>query len=249
MMEFVNDIANRFRSPILGNFIFSWLVANWKIPYLTFFVSEESLKGTTKLEVVQKVIDNYGAYKWGYLFFIPLGVTCFIIVAMPWMQNWAEMIRLHCLYLLDKYSESKQVEFELIKNQYENVNKEFVRLRNNVTNEMKLNIIRSKVKPNDIFIGKWKVEIFEKDKHMEYTDCSFITDKFVNSSGEVLIIRSILLDNETHMSTSNFHAKIEVAIPGQDIFEYSLNIDSRDLIKLYKRNSNDLIRLNWERAE
>ena len=49
-------LFERVTSPFFGTLVISWSLWNWKIIYLTFFVNEELLKGTNKIDYI---VSNY----------------------------------------------------------------------------------------------------------------------------------------------------------------------------------------------
>lgn len=174
---------------------------------------------------------------------IPLVATVLLIVAMPWLQNGVEMIRLHCNYLLEKYRERKNVEFESVAKQNTELNK----LKDNTTNELKHRIVNSKISVNDIFIGRWKIEIIEEDKHTEFKGCELRSNKFFNDSGEVLTIQPISFPEENNSNIHNFIARANIKVGSQSQwFIYSLRIDSRNLIRFNKNQIGESIKLTWE---
>lgn len=66
MNEFLKSIRavlyDRVASPFYGTLIISWLLWNWKIPYVTFFVSESLLK-MTKIEYIMTLKRLWIKYK------------------------------------------------------------------------------------------------------------------------------------------------------------------------------------------
>ncbi len=86
----INDIKKsikatlyeRTASPFYGAFIISWVVWNWKIIYLTLFVSEKILQ-QSKLECIDSHYQNYRK-----LLFFPLLSALFFTLNMPYMTNW-----------------------------------------------------------------------------------------------------------------------------------------------------------------
>ena len=70
----INSILNeRLVSPLFGTFIFSWAVWNWKIIYLTFFVSEKILK----TDKITYILDNF--YEEEVLYVYPLISTIILL--------------------------------------------------------------------------------------------------------------------------------------------------------------------------
>lgn len=76
-------LYERTTSPLFGTLMFSWLIWNWKIPYLSFFVSESKLK-TNKIEYI---ISNYNDNH--YLITYPLISTFILLTIIPFLSNGA----------------------------------------------------------------------------------------------------------------------------------------------------------------
>lgn len=86
----INSILNeRLVSPLFGTFIFSWTVWNWKIIYLTFFVSEKILK----TDKITYILDNF--YEEKVLYVYPLISTIILLTIAPFLSNgtyWLSLI-------------------------------------------------------------------------------------------------------------------------------------------------------------
>lgn len=80
-------LYERSTSPLWGTFIISWLVWNWKIPYVTFFVSEKVVSDKIKfiVEHHSNWIDMIGA---------PAASTAIIIGLVPLLSNGAYWLTL-----------------------------------------------------------------------------------------------------------------------------------------------------------
>ncbi|HEU4789987.1 MAG TPA: hypothetical protein VFS71_09900 [Flavobacterium sp.] len=76
-------LYERTTSPLFGTFIFSWLLWNWKIPYLSFFVSENKLK----INKIDYIISNYNDCH--YLVTYPLISTFILLTIIPFLSNGA----------------------------------------------------------------------------------------------------------------------------------------------------------------
>ena len=81
----------RITSPFYGSFIFSWLVWNWQIIYLTFFVSQDAVKPLTKIDYI---LSHYSSVL--TLLVFPFGSALFLIVAVPWLAN--RLYKVHLYY-------------------------------------------------------------------------------------------------------------------------------------------------------
>lgn len=81
-------ILDRFSSPLYGTFISSWLLWNWKIPYVTFFVSEEKLLslhlGLSKIDYISNHLSsNYCTFS----LILPAVSTYVFIYLLPILKN------------------------------------------------------------------------------------------------------------------------------------------------------------------
>ena len=90
--DFMKSISSilyeRVTSPLYGAFIISWCIWNWKILYLTIFISEEALK-ITKIDYL---ITNCNDVK--LLLIYPIISTLVIILLIPFLGNGAYYISL-----------------------------------------------------------------------------------------------------------------------------------------------------------
>lgn len=74
-------LNERVSSPFYGALIVSWLVWNWKIVYLTIFISENTLK----TDKITHIVDNYSDLS--HLIIYPLLSTIFIVAIVPFFSN------------------------------------------------------------------------------------------------------------------------------------------------------------------
>lgn len=76
-------IYERTTSPFYGTIITSWLIWNWRIIYLTFFVSEKRIKG----HKIDYILDNYSDVE--HIIIYPLISTLFLLTVIPFLSNGA----------------------------------------------------------------------------------------------------------------------------------------------------------------
>lgn len=89
LKESFNSIFNeRLNSPFYGALIISWLIWNWKVLYLTFFIDSKELK----INKIDYIVANYGN-EWDIIYW-PLISTFFIILILPFITNGAYYISL-----------------------------------------------------------------------------------------------------------------------------------------------------------
>lgn len=85
----INSIINeRISSPFYGTLILSWLVWNWKIIYLTFFVSESKIEGNK----IDFILSKYSEIN--HLVFFPLVSTVVLLTLIPFISNGAYWLSL-----------------------------------------------------------------------------------------------------------------------------------------------------------
>jgi len=76
-------LFERVTSPLFGTLTISWIVWNWKIIYLTFFISESKVKGNK----IDYIIENYSDIH--LLVTYPLISTLVLITLIPFLSNGA----------------------------------------------------------------------------------------------------------------------------------------------------------------
>ena len=92
----INDIKNsinkilheRLTSPFYGTLVLSWLIWNWRILYLTFFVSEDKIH----TDKISYITSNFSELK--FIVFLPLISTIILITIFPFITNRAYWISL-----------------------------------------------------------------------------------------------------------------------------------------------------------
>lgn len=81
--SFNEIIYERTTSPFYGTIITSWLIWNWRIIYLTFFVSEKKIDG----HKINYILDNYSDIE--HILIFPLISTILLITIFPFLSNGA----------------------------------------------------------------------------------------------------------------------------------------------------------------
>jgi hypothetical protein len=247
MEDILQALKSRFKSPVLGNFILSWLIVNWQIPYLTIFVDELNIRNKNKLFAVNAIIKGYGDAANCYLIYIPLVMTLLIVIGLPWLQTQVDKIAIHFEYIIAKYKESKSIKYQSLDSSYKSLNAEFQKLEENTRNELFEKFKNPNLNLAEVFIGKWTIEIFNNNSHQSYFNCTFISDKFVCDSGEVLrlYLSEFSYINQQFKATCN----VTFASDLSNSIGYNLFIKSRSVINFIGLNGvNSSIKLTWEKA-
>lgn len=86
--SFDQIIYERTTSPFYGSFIISWCLWNWKIIYLTFFVSQDKIDSNK----IDYIINNFSETK--NIFLFPLISSIIIITIVPFITNGAYWLSL-----------------------------------------------------------------------------------------------------------------------------------------------------------
>ncbi|MFT6948831.1 MAG: hypothetical protein ACJARP_003265 [Vicingaceae bacterium] len=81
-------LYERTSSPLYGTLIVSWLIWNWKIIYLTFFVSEAKIK----IDKISYIIENLSEIS--NLIIYPLISTLILLTIIPFISNGAFWLNL-----------------------------------------------------------------------------------------------------------------------------------------------------------
>lgn len=95
-------LAQRISSPFYGTLVVSWLLWNWKIIYLTFFVTEKIIK-QNKIDYITANYSNFN-----HLVLFPFISTIVILTLIPFLTNAAFWLDLN----FDKWRIDKKIEIE-----------------------------------------------------------------------------------------------------------------------------------------
>lgn len=135
----INSILyERVSSPLFGTFIISWLIWNWRICYLTFFVDSDKIE----LNKIDYIIKNFNQVE--YLIWYPLISTAILITIIPFISNGAYWLSLRfSQWKIDqkKIVEKKQllsIEQSIqLREQFSDMEKRFDNLLSEKNNEIK----------------------------------------------------------------------------------------------------------------
>ncbi len=86
--SFNSILYERVASPLYGTIIVTWIIWNWKILYLTFFVDESNIPGTK----IDYIIHNYSDQC--TLIWFPLFSSILLILIVPFIANGAFWVSL-----------------------------------------------------------------------------------------------------------------------------------------------------------
>jgi hypothetical protein len=82
-------LSQRVSSPFYGTLIISWLIWNWKIIYLTLFISEKKITESK----IDFIVTNYSETT--YLLWFPLLSTIILLTIVPFITNgayWLDLV-------------------------------------------------------------------------------------------------------------------------------------------------------------
>lgn len=74
-------IYERTTSPFFGTLITSWLIWNWRIIYLTFFISESKIKPNE----IDYILANYSDID--HIVWYPIISTILLVTIIPFISN------------------------------------------------------------------------------------------------------------------------------------------------------------------
>lgn len=86
-------IKERLTNPFLGKLLLAWVIWNWKIPYISFFVSEENIippegiESTNKLEFVSNYLTPDSFWDFCNIYLVPFLITAILIWIVPWVSD------------------------------------------------------------------------------------------------------------------------------------------------------------------
>jgi hypothetical protein len=175
-----NILSQRISSPFYGALLVSWVLWNWKIVYLTFFVSEKAIK----LNKIDYIINNYSGFNTLILF--PFLSTIVILTVIPFLTNAAFWLDLN----FNKWRIDKKINVE--KKQLLTVEKS-ISLREQLLNME--NRFETLLSDKNAEIIQLKAIINELEKKPEVIDGGIITSDHPYDDIENLAIK--ITNNES----------------------------------------------------
>ena len=85
---FSDAIKERLTNPFLGKLLLAWIVWNWKIPYVSFFVSEDKLQ-SNRLDFVSQYLTTQTFWDFFIVYIVPLIITAALIWIVPILSKIA----------------------------------------------------------------------------------------------------------------------------------------------------------------
>jgi hypothetical protein len=251
--EILETLKDRFRSPIIGNFIISFLITNWKIPYVTFFVSEDKCPYHTKIDVISSIISSYGNYwiQLWYLLIVPFLWVCFIVYIYPKIQSYVQKIKIRSEFEIKKYNLENTIEYQKKKNEYEILIQQNQFTIDNSVKELNYRILNDDISIQKVFFGFWSIDIqYKKNKenfHMTFHQCSFTDVYCITNEKNILFEfdRFEKEDKDTYLNASIFLKFITTPIHDASL-QFHIRIINRGHIELSNSINNITITLRWE---
>ncbi len=88
--SFKEELKNRFTSPFTGKFILAWIVCNWQIFYITFFVDEDKLESKNRLTFIKEYLSIDSLIDFLLIYAVPFFLTCFLVWIFPFFSDLAD---------------------------------------------------------------------------------------------------------------------------------------------------------------
>lgn len=172
----VNSVMyERVKSPLFGTFILSWVFWNWRIFYISFFVSEKSIPN--KLDFIHKYLYNHS-----HLIWYPAFSTFILITIVPFVNNGAYLLHIKFKkWRIDQRNEIEKKQLLTIE--------QSILLREQIKNqEDRFQTITSE-KDNEIKILKLELSELNKKLSLVKTESDFtvVDNKEINSTNSKAI--------------------------------------------------------------
>lgn len=189
-------LYERTTSPLFGTLIFSWLLWNWKIPYLSFFVSENKLQ----LNKVDYIITNYNDIH--YLITYPLISTFILLTIIPFLSNGAYWLSIN-------FENWKLKQKNLIENKQLLTVEQSIELREQILKQEER--FSKLVQDKNLEIETLKkqidsVKIVEKSDETidsSYSELEKLAERIMNNSEELITFNNITRAIQNNFKTPN----------------------------------------------
>ncbi len=223
--DILKNIKERFSSPFYGTFIISWLICNWKIWYLTFFVDSDILFKDLEAIKIDYIIDLYRvdsfwSFLWpflGKLFVCPLISAWSIVFLMPKLT----------FYFLKKHEENRKNELEI----KFKTDKDILKIKNEKLKKERETLDEEKV------LEERRKEIEQVKSKQEVWDREYEKFKKTRYVKDFEAIKECVYE---HDGAINIHNKENEAKINSDIKSY---FDINGLIELFWKNGYESMKL------
>lgn len=219
-------VTDRIKGKFIGAFIVSWLAWNWKVVYVTLFVSEKYTGAENKIEYI-KSLD----IKWCDGFWIPLVIAIVYIVLVPFSNRAAEAVtnwhrQKHKKFIADRNKENLY-NYEDLKEKL-NPLKERIDILSKDLNESERDLIR-KDKAIQKLTEDNAGELKNKDEKIKSLndEVSQVISEQTKKSEEVISLKKTVQSLETKPSSIVFDT-FEAFIENIDLIE---KIDNNNTLK------------------
>lgn len=239
----INSVLyERVVSPLFGTFIFTWLVWNWKILVLLFFVNEEKLN-TTKAEFIAVNFNNSNN-----LIIYPIISTAILLTIVPFISNGAYWLNLK--FQKWRYDQKNHIERRKLltieqslqlREEIENQKEKFVKLiqsKNSEIEQLTQEIELIKKNPKNNTISKPKLNIVTKDPAEKYSHLLDDDNNFIELRKVISKIQnSVRMFAGDNTPSSDFVSYLEAhdLIRNKGNGSYEFTEDGKDLLKTYSK--------------
>ncbi len=181
--SFKTNLYDRISSPLYGTFIASWSVWNWKIIWVTIFVSEKHLHSNNViLNKVDYIVTFY--CNWIDNFIIPLMLTGLFIWLVPYISELA--YKAHLKFSHSKLKLKQKTEgFQLLNVRQSNA------IKRNMIEQEKITFDAINNKDKIISNHKYEISELENELTEAKTLITALNDKY-NEREEELITADII---------------------------------------------------------
>lgn len=220
----VNEIIyERTSSPFFGTLLISWLIWNWKILYLTFFISESTIK-TNKIDFI---VSNYSDVN--HVLVLPMLSALILITIVPFLSNGAYWLsltfnkwRIDQKNIIDKkqlLSIEQSIELrEEISKQEERFAK-FIENKNLEISNLNIQIDEYKKKLSRISLSSAKVKDVQNPYQDEFKSLAQRIKANGNEMKQYELVLEMIQNGYSLVENSNISSKIIALLESYDIIE------------------------------
>jgi hypothetical protein len=221
-------LYERTTSPLFGTLIISWMFWNWKILYLTFFISESKIE-TDKIEYILKNCNN----DWNLLW-LPLISSFLLITVIPLISNGAFWLSI----IYNKWKVDKKNEVEL--SQMLTLEQSIL-LRNEILEQE--NQLEKLLSNKELEIKQLKSIIDGKDSKTENSDFVELSEKIKNDNLLLERYKDLVkkIQNSQYFNGDGKNTEIAHLLESYDIIEnkgngvYKYSDKAKDFLKIMSK--------------